>query len=247
MQQVKLNESTAAKRRLLFYLVSASDGITPYTGAAGAQPKISTNGGAFTTTNVGVLVSIGSGHYYADVNAAALTAVCIITGHFDADASALQAPSLNSLQVVASDPYTFKSDFTLAELWGYTSRTLTALGGTAVASIWDALLSGISTSGSIGKLLKDNVDATISSRSNFDATVDNVNLASTGLNNIAITEFNGRPSSFPQMVVALFMRFYNKVTQDSTTQTIYRSDDTTPATTATVSEAAGVQTKGKLS
>lgn len=42
--------------------------------------------------------------------------------------------------------------------------SVTALSAGAVASIWDALLSTISTASSIGKLLKDNIDATISSR-----------------------------------------------------------------------------------
>ncbi len=42
-------------------------------------------------------------------------------------------------------------------------------GGATAAQIWDYLTSAISTSGSIGKLLTDDINATISSRSSLDA------------------------------------------------------------------------------
>lgn len=56
-------------------------------------------------------------------------------------------------------------------VWGSATRTLTAfsfsvaLSAAAVNAIWDQLLTAITTASSIGKLIKDNLDATISSRS----------------------------------------------------------------------------------
>ena len=47
-------------------------------------------------------------------------------------------------------------------VWAETTRTLTSLGAGVIASVWNALTSGLTTVGSIGKLLVDNVDAKIS-------------------------------------------------------------------------------------
>lgn len=47
------------------------------------------------------------------------------------------------------------------KVWSTASRTLSSAG---VQAIWDTLLTGITTVGSIGKLIKDNLDAAITSR-----------------------------------------------------------------------------------
>jgi hypothetical protein len=49
-------------------------------------------------------------------------------------------------------------------VWTVTTRTLTALGSSLAQEIWDRATSALTTVGSIGKLLVDNVNATISSR-----------------------------------------------------------------------------------
>lgn len=56
------------------------------------------------------------------------------------------------------------------KVWGTTARALTdkagfALSAAGIQAIWDALTSALTTVGSIGKLLVDNINATISSRS----------------------------------------------------------------------------------
>lgn len=55
------------------------------------------------------------------------------------------------------------------KVWGTTVRALTdkvgfALSAAGIQAIWDALTSALTTAGSIGKLLVDNINATISSR-----------------------------------------------------------------------------------
>ena len=51
-----------------------------------------------------------------------------------------------------------------SDIWSYATRTITS-GGITVAEIWDALLSSITTSSSIGKLIKDYLDVAVSTRS----------------------------------------------------------------------------------
>lgn len=76
-------------------------------------------------------------------------------------------------KVWSSTSRTLSSFGTLvADIWNNATRSLTdkagfALSATGIAAIWDALLTGITTTGSIGKLIKDNVDAMISSRSTY--------------------------------------------------------------------------------
>ncbi len=65
--QVSKNEATAARRRVYFYCVDATDGITPETGEAGGQPQVSLDGAAFGDTGIGTLTAIGNGRYYADL------------------------------------------------------------------------------------------------------------------------------------------------------------------------------------
>jgi hypothetical protein len=54
-------------------------------------------------------------------------------------------------------------EVTPQQVWEYATRTITS-GGITVAQIWDALLTGIVTPDSVGKLIKDYLDAAISTR-----------------------------------------------------------------------------------
>lgn len=95
-------QPTAAKRRVFFQLVDATDGFTPETGEAGGQPQISVDGAAFTNTGIGVLVHLGNGRYYAE-----LTQGVVITGEWIEtrykSANTREAEG-TSVQVVGYDP-----------------------------------------------------------------------------------------------------------------------------------------------
>jgi hypothetical protein len=67
---VKTNEATAARRRVYFYCVDATDVKTPELTEAGGQPQCSLDGEAYTNTGIGVLVAAGNGDYYADLTQA---------------------------------------------------------------------------------------------------------------------------------------------------------------------------------
>ena len=72
-----------------------------------------------------------------------------------------------------------RSSHSAADVWAVATRTLTAfnasfktgyaLSSAGVQDIWDALTSALTTVGSIGKLLVDNINTTISSRSSHSA------------------------------------------------------------------------------
>lgn len=67
MFYIKLNEATAARRRIPVLLSNSSDGYTPATGVTSATLFISKNG---TVSNgAGSLVEIGSGQYYYECGA----------------------------------------------------------------------------------------------------------------------------------------------------------------------------------
>ncbi len=102
----------------------------------------------------GTTTTLTSG--FPDVNMKTITAAIIAAGSFAANA--LDAVWATTARTITGGTITTVSDKT-----GYALST----GG--VQAIWDALTSALSTSGSIGKLLVDNVNATISSRSTLTA------------------------------------------------------------------------------
>lgn len=66
------------------------------------------------------------------------------------------------------------NDITATDVWSAGTRTLTSF-GTLINDIWHQLLTSITTVDSIGKLIKDNLDTTISSRGTSDLTAAEVN------------------------------------------------------------------------
>lgn len=81
-----------------------------------------------------------------------------------ADYTSARATKIDNLDAAIST----RSSHTAADVWTSTTRTLSSF-GTLIADLWAKLTSQLTTSGSIGKLIVDNLDATVSSRS--DATV----------------------------------------------------------------------------
>lgn len=86
------------------------------------------------------------------------------SSHSAADVWAAGTRTLTSFGTLVAD--------VTSSVWAAGTRTLTSF-GSLVADIWAALTSGLTTVGSIGKLLVDNVNATISSRAS-QTSVDGV-------------------------------------------------------------------------
>jgi len=99
---IQAGETTAARKRVYFQCVDASDGMTPETGEAGGQPQISTDGAAFADAGIGVLVAIGNGRYYAELTDAAVASEAVIESRYK---SAETAEAVGTTaQVVGFDP-----------------------------------------------------------------------------------------------------------------------------------------------
>lgn len=121
-------------------------------------------------------------------------------------------------------------------------KTGYALSAAGIQAIWDALTSALTTAGSIGKLLVDNINATISSRSTYaggavaSVTAD-VTIGAAGNNAIADALLNrnvaGGSSAGRLVKEALFV-LRNKIATVAGTMTVYGTDDTTAAFTAAV-------------
>ena len=181
--RINKNEATTAKRRQYYHLVDATDGITPETGEAGGQPQRSYDGAAWVNTS-GVLVHIGNGRYYveltqAEVDQAHLT---VIEGRYKT-ANTAEAPG-TIIQI-------FDPTVDIASLSTFDDTVDPVIVGTLQAgpiqAIWDALTSALTTAGSIGKLLVDNIDAAISSRA---TPADILNAAAEGViqSNFPVTD-----------------------------------------------------------
>lgn len=154
------------------------------------------------------------------------------------------------------------------KVWASAARTLTSF-GSLVANIWDYALTSISAAGSIGKLIEDNLDTTVSSRSTYSggavASVTNpvtvgtnsdksgYSLSSAGIDAILddapASELTAVPTTtgtLRQMIQFIFSYFRNRRSITSTTETLYREDTTTSLGTATVSDDGTTVNKGEM-
>jgi hypothetical protein len=65
---IKTNEATAERRRVFFYCVDVTDGMTPETAEAGGQPQISIDGATWAGSgSISTLTAVGNGRYYATI------------------------------------------------------------------------------------------------------------------------------------------------------------------------------------
>jgi hypothetical protein len=109
---LQLSEATAARRRIFFLLVDATDGFTPETGTdltAAGDVQISKNGAAYANAAGAAPTSLGDGLYYYEATAAELDTVGTLVLKVE-DAAARTALVVS--QVVAFDPYA--ADWALA-------------------------------------------------------------------------------------------------------------------------------------
>jgi len=94
----------------------------------------------------------------------------LVSGRMDSSVGSMAADVVTA-SAIATDAIG-AAEFSQAaadKVWSSATRTLTSLGASLVQEIWDRATSALTTAGSIGKLLVDNVNATISSRSSHSA------------------------------------------------------------------------------
>ena len=105
-RQIQVSEAAAARRRVYFHCVDATDGITAELGEVGGQPETSIDGAAWVgAASIGVLVAIGNGRYYAEVAVVTVNAAGrLIETRYKSAATAESVG--DSLEVVNHDPVT---------------------------------------------------------------------------------------------------------------------------------------------
>ncbi len=101
------SEATAARRRVYFFLVDATDGKTPETGEAAGQPQISIAGASWTNTT-GTLVAVGNGSYYVELSTIELGTLGVYSIRYK---SANTCEFQDCFYVIPTDPYTNWSTF----------------------------------------------------------------------------------------------------------------------------------------
>ena len=156
------------------------------------------------------------------------------------DATVSSRSTLTAADVWANATRTLTSFGTLvSDIWSNATRSLTDKAGfelstAGIKAIWDQATAALTTVGSIGKLLVDRIDQAISA---VAASVWGYDLSTTDEDAIA-----GRKGA--SVLMAVFKRFYHKVTQSGTQQIVYKADNSTAFGTMSTTEGPP-QEKGK--
>jgi hypothetical protein len=103
MQQIKVSETIAARRRIIFDAVDATDGFTPETGLtfSAGEIKISKNGAA-EANHTGTITEVAGGTYYYDFALAETDTIGVL--QFRTSKSGVRGARYR-YQVVSFDPY----------------------------------------------------------------------------------------------------------------------------------------------
>jgi hypothetical protein len=248
---------------ITFLIVSSTDHNA---GLSGLSPAVtvSKDGGAFAAA-AGAVSEVGNGWYALAGNATDRNTL----GAFLVHATAPGAdPCDVQYTIVGYDPFNGTS-LGLGNLDTNVGSRLATSSYTApptASAVAQAVLTDtadLSTTGSVGFLIAQNLDAKVSSRSTYaggavasvaaPVTVGTNNdktgyaLAPTGLDAIPATAPAGVATTFPQMVVALWRRFFAKTTLTASQLKTYANDGTTVLTTQSVSDDGTTQTQGAAS
>lgn len=271
-------------------LVTASDG-SAFTGSVTVSVTVDAGTQATGSVGSGACTHEGNGyHTYAPAQAetngtliaftftgtgAVPATVQVFTTGFDVTAAQWPANTTHfaGQTVTAAAGVTLPSS--VASPTNITAASGVVLSSAGVQAIWDALMTALTTVGSVGKLLADNLNATVSSRlasasytAPDNATITNIYsavdtevaavLAAVDTEVAAILALLDDPRAEPGQgtpavnadavtkIDYLYKAFRNKITQDATTLKIYADDATTVDHKATVSDDGTTFTRGEI-
>jgi hypothetical protein len=175
--------------RVTFPILDADGDLV--TGATGLDSEISKDAGTFADcTNEATEIATSSGMYYLDLTSTEMNADTVAVIVKTTSSGAKTTPIVmypEEAGDIRCDVVMISGDATAADNaesffdgTGYagtnnviptvttlTTKTGFSLSAAGIQAIWDALTSALTTASSIGKLLVDNVNATISSRSTY--------------------------------------------------------------------------------
>ena len=143
MFQIKLSESTPARRRIPVLLVDSTDGFTPKTGQTGLTVTISKNS-ATAVAGVGSVTEVGNGVYYYEFTAGEAdtlgwialnvqkavcrqyNAIIQVMAYDYAAGTNLGLTNLDALITSRMATFTYTAPPTAQNVWEYGNRTLTS-------------------------------------------------------------------------------------------------------------------------
>ena len=151
------------------------------------------------------------------------------------------------IAAVKSDTASALTRLPAALIGGRMDSSVGAMTSAAVQAIWDALTSALTTVGSIGKLLVDNINATVGSR----ATPAEVNAEVVDALNVDTYAEPGQgappaTTSLANKIGYQYKAWRNKKTQTSTTFSLFADDATTVDQKSTVSDDGTTATVGEI-
>jgi len=259
MFQIKLSESTAARRRIPVLLVDSTDGFTPKTGQTAPTVTISKNG-ATAVSGAGTFTEVGNGVYYYEFTAGEADTL----GWIALNVQKATCRQYNAIIQIMAYDYAAGTNLGLTNLdAAITSRmaTFTYTAPPTVAQIWQTDVSGFSTVGQAGTYQK-NTDALTSSRmATFTytappTTVDiwtyatrtltsgaapsATTIADAVLNRKLDSTGDGTDTLNERTVRSALRAMRNKVAVASGVMTVSKEDDSTTAWSATLSNTANV-------
>lgn len=123
---------------------------------------------------------------------------------------------------------------TVAGAWNV-GKTGYALSAAGVQAIWDALTSALTTVGSIGKRLADDIDATISSRL-ASASYTAAPTATENADALLKRDWTAVTGEAARSLLNAGRKLMNKVGISGGTLTVYKEDDATAAYTQTITQ-----------
>lgn len=157
MYQIKLSESTAARRRIPVLLVDATDGFTPKTGQTAPTVTISKNG-ATAVSGAGTFTEVGNGVYYYEFTAGEAdtlgwialnvqkatcrqyNAIIQVMAYDYAAGTNLGLSNLNDTITSRMATFTYTAPPSTTDIWTAGTRTLTSGAAPSATTIADAVL-----------------------------------------------------------------------------------------------------------
>lgn len=161
MFQIKLSESTAARRRIPVLLVDSTDGFTPKTGQTAPTVTISKNG-ATAVSGAGTFTEVANGVYYYEFTVGEADTL----GWIALNVQKATCRQYNAIIQVMAYDYAAGTNLGLSNLNDtITSRmaTFTYTAPPSVTDIWNTNVSGYTIAGYAGTYQK-NLDAAITTR-----------------------------------------------------------------------------------
>lgn len=223
------------------------------TGASSLDSEVSIDGGAFADCTSEATEIGSTGFYYLDLTAAEMNGDTIAVQVKTATSGAKTTPLVfypEEAGDVRVDVVQISGDGNAADNLetACDGGAYNVGGGSVVAASVTGNVGGnvvgsvASVTGAVGSVT-GNVGGSVNSVTNKTGYA----LGATGLDLITCTDPAGLATTFPQMVVQVWRRFFKKSTLTATQLKTYNDDGTTVSTTQTVSDDGTTQTQGAAS